>query len=102
MTASYHLTHLRLRDAASEAVGAHWVPSKDKPWRIKGARKELLMALAACAAGFGPDQARSTLIDLIAMAIVDSTDIDCTAESQAEAVLAAILNNCLPMPEDAE
>lgn len=99
MTEPYHLTHLYLRDAASEAIAAYWLSGNIKKYRVSAARSHLIKALAASDAGIWSEQTHVLLIKLIATAIVDSTDLDCTAESQAEAVLEAILDNCLPIPE---
>lgn len=103
MNMKLHISHLRAQDVSTRAFAAHWGEGGYIcNHLINEARDNLVSLLSAASAGVNKDDCRSVLIDLIATSITDSTDIDCTPESQAEAILDALLNNCLPMPVAAE
>ena len=94
---------LRAQDVASYAFAVSWADTHIiREHLVKSARDKLVQLLAGEPAGTKHEVCREALIDLIGTAIVDSTDIDCTSESQAEAILAALLNSCLPVPSNAE
>jgi hypothetical protein len=103
MNMKLHTAHLHAQHVASSTYAAHWAEKgRTCEHLAKSARNELVYLLAGEPAGTTGEVCRAALIDLIATAIVDSTDIDCTPESQAEAILEDILDNCLPLPaEDA-
>ena len=101
MTMKLHIAHLHAQDVASRSFAAHWSENNihNRQHLVKEARDNLIQLLASEPAGTRKDTCREALVDLIAMAIVNSNDIDATPEGQAEAILEDILNNCLPMPE---
>jgi hypothetical protein len=101
MSMKLHIAHLHAQQVASGTYAAHWA-DKEHTGRhlVTSARDELVNLLAGEPAGTEKGTCRESLIDLIGAAIVNSNDIDCTPESQAEAILEDILNNCLPMPAE--
>jgi hypothetical protein len=102
MNMKLHIAHLHAQDVSNMSFAAHWAEKGHIcEHLVKGARDNLVKLLASEPAGVSKDACREALIDLIATAIVDSTDIGCTPESQAEAILEDILDNCLPMPAEA-
>lgn len=79
---------LRIRDAENCLVIAH-APGIDawhKGYNIKQARANIAAALVPDAEPKG-GESEEWLVDLIATAITDSTDIDCTSESQARYIV---------------
>ena len=96
-----YLTHLHLQDACNEAYAAHWA-EENRIFLTEKARKSQIEALAGLPPGTSDEDCRNALIGVIADAIHDATDIDCTPETQAEAVLGAILDNCLAYPPQAD
>lgn len=95
-----HVTHLHLNQASKEAYACYWQDDGSMRDHItKQARKNLVMALAGEPASADHKRCREVLIDLIAMAILGSNDLDVTPEQQAEAVLGDILDNCMPIGE---
>lgn len=101
MNMKLHTAHLHAQDVSSRSYAAHWVEGDGYVCRhlVEQARNYLVQLLASEPAGTEKGACRKALIDLIATAIVDSNDIDATPESQAQAILEDILDNCLPMPE---
>jgi hypothetical protein len=94
-----HTSHLRLSAAGKEAYAAHWCDNVSmKAHLVRESRASLVQALSGEPAGAGSLMCREVLLDVIAMAILHSNDIDSTPQSQAEAVLADILDTCLPIP----
>lgn len=96
----HYTTYRRLQEASADALVAHY--ANGDAFHVNNAREHLIDALAGLEAGTRFSVCRSTLIDLIAMAIVDADAAGKWSKDAAEDVLAAILNKCLPMPEGAE
>lgn len=96
-----HIAHLHAQNVASSTYAAHWceTPHTHKHL-VKASQDSLVQVLAGEPAGTPAVDCRASLIDLIGAAIDNSTDVDATPESQAEAILEDILNNCLPMPAE--
>jgi hypothetical protein len=103
MSMKLHTAHIHSQYITKLTFAAHWIDEFHTcEYLVPDARDNLVKLLASEPAGTNSAACREALIDLIAAAIVDSNDIDATPESQAEAIIEDILNNCLPMPtEDA-
>ena len=94
-----HTSHLRLSAAGQDAYAAYWCDNvSTKAHLVLECRERLVQALSGEPAGAESLMCREVLLDVIAMAILHSNDIDSTPQSQAEAVLADILDSCLPIP----
>lgn len=97
---NYTLSHLYARDLSERLLVASWT-NDSRDYHIDQARKKLIMLLYS---GDPSDVqvARSEVLDLIEMAILDATDIDTTPAIQAEAVLNALLDSVAPLPKKDE
>lgn len=86
---------LRLQDARDEIVIAMRADDGRRDIRLKNARRYL--ADAFLSDKDNPwDKSEEWLVELIAKAITDSTDIDCTSESQARYVVDVLFWNLKP------
>jgi hypothetical protein len=95
----HNTAYIQLSYAGRDAYAANWCDKASTKRHLVGhSRESLIHALSGEPASADRATCRENLVDLIAMAILDSTDVDVSVETQAEAVLNAILDSCLPMP----
>ena len=100
---SLHMTHVHLQDASNSAYASNWAAAREYRDHLIGhARAHLVQALAGEDPSTSREDGRAALIETIAEAIIDATDIASTPETQAKAVLDTILDNCLAYPPKAD
>lgn len=84
MHISLHITRLRITEAQFSIVAAQHTQGATRDYHLANARRDIAWALVP---GAPLEDAMEWLIDVIATGIIDSADIDCTAESQARYIV---------------
>lgn len=94
----YVTAKIRADKIADSCCVAFWKDADT--FHVKNAREQLTNLISG--APPGADNHRAWAIDLIEGALSNANDIDVTFENFAEAVLDAILDAAIPMPEEKE
>lgn len=89
-------TRYHLRDAADSLTVACYKDGPAKNSHLQFARNSIAKALMPDAEGMPYLAGEEWLVDAIATAITDSTDIDCTSESQARYIVAELFKHLKP------
>lgn len=99
MHISLHTTRLHITEAQFSIVAAQHTSGATRAYHLAQARRDLAWALVPEAP---LTDAVEWLVDTIATAIIDSTDIDCTAESQARYIVDELFKRLQPEQQKAE
>lgn len=86
---------LRLNDAREELILARRGKENLKDYHFANMR-DAIAALLLCGENIPDGEAEEWLVDAIATAITDSTDIDCTSESQARYIVDELFKHLKP------
>lgn len=86
---------LRLNDAREELILAQRGKPDMADYYFANMR-DAIAALLQCGESIPGGEAEEWLVDLIATAITDSTDIDCTSESQARYIVSELFKHLRP------
>ena len=89
-------TRFHLREAADSLVVAYHKDGPAKNPHLQFARNSISKALMPDAEGMPYLAGEEWLVETIATAIIDSTDYDCTAESQARYIVNELFKHLKP------